>query len=50
MHQWRQFLHTLLFASLVLYVLACLYGFENILNGDNIVCIIWDFLMTHFAS
>ena len=50
MRQWHNFLITLLAISLLLYVATCLYGFNNILNGDNIVCVIWDFLMTHFAS
>jgi hypothetical protein len=50
MRKWYDFLIALLLFGLCLYVLACPYGFGNVLNSDNIACTIWNLLIDAFGS
>jgi hypothetical protein len=49
MRKWYEFVNTLVLLGFGLFVLATLFGFENVLNGQNIVITFWRFLLS-FAS
>lgn len=50
MRQWYEFVTNLVLLGLGLFVVACLYGFCNVLNSGNIVSTLWNTLINTFAS